>query len=77
MTLGDKIREAIKHQDATLAGRIADRLRYRHGLNYAQSFEIVKKAAPDIELPDWDALLYEADDLDSRRPANQRIPFAR
>lgn len=76
-TLGDKIREAIETQDATLAGRIADQLRFKHGLNFQQSFEVIKKASPDTELADWAALLYEADTLDSRRPAHQRIAFRR
>lgn len=66
-TLGDKIREAIANNDATLAGRIADRLRFTCGLNYAQSLEVVKKAAgADYDPAEWDALLYEADLQDSR-----------
>ena len=64
-TLGDAIREAIANQDATRAGRISDRLR-RMGLNYQQQFDVVKRAAPDTELPDWDALLYQADEAESR-----------
>jgi len=67
LTLGDKIREAIANQDATAAGRIADRLRFKCGLNYSQSLQIVMKAAPDDYDPaEWDALLYEADRQDSR-----------
>ncbi len=73
MTLGDAIRDAIKTQDAARAGRISDRLR-RMGLNYKQQFEVVKRAAPDTELPDWDALLYEADEATSRQhPRGQTI----
>ena len=63
--LGEAIRETIATQDAARAGRIADRLRCM-GLNYKQSFDVVKRCAPDAELPEWDALLYEADSLESR-----------
>ncbi len=74
MTLGDKIRDAIKRNDATAAGWAADLMR-NMGLNYSQSFQVVQKAAPETELADWDALLYESDRLDSLGPAHQRIAF--
>lgn len=68
-TLKEAIRETIADQDAMRAGKIADRLR-RMGMNYNQSFDVIKKCAPNTELADWDALLYEADETESKNHRN-------
>ena len=68
MTLGDAIRDALKTKDAAKAGSISDRLRFQYGLNYNQSFDVVKRAKPGTELAEWDALLYEADTIADRGP---------
>jgi hypothetical protein len=43
------------------AAAVADFCRFRLGLNYRQTFEIVQRVLPDMSMPEWDALLYEAD----------------
>ena len=64
MTLGDTIRAAVTQDDARKAGRIADSLR-GSGLRYSQIFKMFHQAT-GIDAPEFDALMYEADELTSR-----------
>jgi hypothetical protein len=65
MTLKEAIEKAVQEKNAILAGHIADFCWVRLRWNYAKTYEEVKKIT-GIELPDWDALLYEADWLVGR-----------
>lgn len=64
MNLAEAIREAVETNDARKAGRIADTLR-ASGCRYADIFKMFHKATA-IALPEFDALMYEADKLTSR-----------
>ena len=68
MKLGDLVVKAVKEQSAALAARVADCLRFKAGMNYDQSLEFVQGACRKAkvkppEMSEWDALLYEADQL--------------
>lgn len=58
-TIGEALKAAIESRDAEQIGRIVESLRLR-GLNYPQTYAMAKKLT-GIELPEWDALLEEAD----------------
>lgn len=60
----DPIATAIDKHDARLAGRIVDVLRAR-GATYNDILELVRLTRPEVTAADWDALLAEADDLES------------
>ena len=60
-TLAEQIRAAVTQDDARKAGRIADTLR-GHGFRYSQIAQMFNKAA-EIDAADFDALMYEADEL--------------
>jgi len=62
--LRDNIRAAVERDDARKAGRIADGLR-ASGWRYNAIFEIFHEVTA-IALPEFDALMYEADELTSR-----------
>jgi len=57
------IHDAYYTGNASWAGQIADKLRFKLGMNYNQMMEIVDEAG--ISKSGWDALLYEADRQDS------------
>jgi len=59
MKMRDVIIQAVKQQDGKLAVQIADDMRCR-GFNYDLIYKTVNGIIP-IELPDWDALLYEGE----------------
>tara|TARA_Y100000310_G_C20405263_1_gene679370 strand:- start:44 stop:241 length:198 start_codon:yes stop_codon:yes gene_type:complete len=60
MKIREMIERAVNDQDAPAAGAVSDCLRFRHGKNYDEIFEIVNSVAA-IDAADWDALLYECD----------------
>ncbi len=64
MTLTEAIREAVTQDDAGKAGRIAERLR-GDGFKYAHIAQFFNRAA-GIGTAEFDALMYEADELSSR-----------
>ena len=59
MTVKEGIREASRTKNATLAGRIADYLRFHKGLDYADQMDIVKGCG--VSPQDWEELLYESE----------------
>ena len=61
MTLSDAITKAVRDNDARAAGVVADVCRFRLGMNYDQILERVRQQYPDLDIPSWDELLYEAD----------------
>ena len=64
MTLAEIIRKAVTDDDAKLAGRIAERLR-GDGFKYDAIRDFFKRAA-GIDAPEFDALMYEADNQANR-----------
>ena len=71
MTLADIIVAAVQKRNATAAGRIADILRFKHGMTYQESFDFVceqcrKRGVEPPELAAWDELLREADEEGGR-----------
>jgi hypothetical protein len=63
-TLRDCIVRAVRERNATLAGRVADVLRFRYGLDYRQTYEAVNAIEP-VDPREWEALLYESDTGDA------------
>lgn len=59
-TLRECITRAVRERNAVLAGKVADVLRLRYGLDYRQTYEAVNAVEP-IDMRDWESLLYEAD----------------
>lgn len=53
-------------KSAELAGAVANFCRFNLGMNYKQTFELVKKRHPNLDEADWDQLLAEADDMEAR-----------
>ena len=62
MTLKDAIKKAVRERDAQAALSIAEHCR-SSGMNYDGTYAWVRKHT-DIALPEWDALLYEAETVD-------------
>lgn len=58
----ERLRHAITTGDARELGLLVDLLRIR-GLDYADMFDMAKRAVPGLELRDWDGLLYDVDEL--------------
>lgn len=52
-------------KDARLAGQVADFCRFTLGMNYKQTFELVRRRHPDLDEADWDQLLAEADEAEA------------
>lgn len=68
-TLAATTRRAIATNDAKLAGRIVDRLRFQVGLNRAGCIAFFKRHAPDPEQfgePEFENLMQEADEAEGR-----------
>lgn len=63
MKIRDMIKEAVSERDPVKAGRVADILRFRFGLDYDASYELVNKVEP-IRPQLWAAMMYEADTLE-------------
>ena len=53
---GDIVKEAVSNRNEYKCHRIAERLWYKHGLNYEDTFKFVHRLT-GIELPEWEALL--------------------
>lgn len=67
MELDEAIAKAIREQNAPLAGRCVDHLRFRMGLNYFEALARVQRVCPSVTEAAWDALLYEADEAETSR----------
>jgi len=62
--LRERIRTAVKGEDAAACGKFTADLRAR-GFNYSGIYRLVSNIT-GIGAAEWDALLYEADELASR-----------
>lgn len=60
--LCSELQRAIERYDAKRVGRIVDVFRFAYGANYAECFQVAHKLTA-ISFDDWDALLYEADEV--------------
>ena len=60
MTLKEAMEKAVKERNPIMAAKIVDFCWGRLGWTYNKIYEEVHKLT-GIELPEWDALLYEAD----------------
>ena len=61
-TMKERLRHAITTSDARELGLIVDLLRLR-GLDYADMFDMAKRAVPGLEVREWDGLLYDVDEI--------------
>ncbi len=61
--IDEALGRAIDSSDASLAAHVADRLRYT-GMTYAQIFSRAQTVRPGLQLATWEALMYEADEMD-------------
>lgn len=61
-TLHRLIKEAVDSRDPEKLGRISEHMRLDLGFRYTEQFEQAAIACPGITLPEWDGLLYEADE---------------
>jgi hypothetical protein len=66
MKLKDKLAKAIRENDGQTAGRIVDFLRFQHGMNYRDCYELAAKVWRDIDggeltEAEWENLMYAAD----------------
>jgi len=55
------IRKAIDQDNHVAAGRIADGLRFRHGMDYNSILAVVQKVRPDVTPAQWDELMQRWD----------------
>lgn len=65
-TVAEVIGLAVDGHDPRLASDLVDFLRFRRGLSYAQILDAVQQVRPDCSPEDWDQLLAEADQLQSK-----------
>ena len=61
MNLGQAIEKAVGGQDAKLAGKCANFMRFRMGMNYPQVVARVQLQCPEVTENDWESLMYESD----------------
>jgi len=59
-----QFKAALLRRDAVTVGRCVDILRFR-GLNYNQIFSVAQNLDPTLDLPEWESLMYEADEVES------------
>lgn len=64
MTIDDALIRCIDTRDAAAAGRIADQLRFQHGMTYNQIMQRVLAVRPNAG-GQWEDMMEEADDLES------------
>lgn len=60
VSMSEVIRQAVREKNPRKAGKVADVLRFRFGLDYESVYNVVNKIEP-ISKEDWEALMYEAD----------------
>lgn len=63
MTIKDAIAEAARTNNAKLAGQIADRLRFKMGMNYNEITEMAGRAG--VSPGDWESLMEAADSAEA------------
>ena len=63
-SLGDVIRRAGTGDIAAVKAT-ADFCRFRLGLNYQQTLDLVRKVLPEMDEAKWDNLLYQVDEMES------------
>lgn len=69
MKVKDAVRKAIETNDAALAGRIVDRLRFGIGMQYKHCYEVFRRNAPmpdHFTMDDFEALMMGADEKEAQ-----------
>ena len=66
MNIKEAVIEAVTTSNAVMAGQISDQLKHSFGMNYDQIYETINRAHP-VGIAEWDELLYEADEIESRQ----------
>jgi hypothetical protein len=61
MRLGEVLREAVRMQDYETAAKIADVLRHRYGMNYAQIQALAERLCSEATPERWETLMYESE----------------
>jgi len=62
-SIADAIRKAWKSRRVEVIAGVADGLRFKHGLNYAQIHQTFCRVLEvEIPLPEFDAIMYAADE---------------
>ena len=65
MTLKEAIKKAVEEHNTVMAGKIADALRFRYGMNHEsirQMFSTLSERSDLCTPPKFDALMREADE---------------
>ena len=60
-TLKDNIVRAVSEMNYINAGRIADKLRFKYGMNYKQVLEFFQRCVPSLTEAEFDQLMYAVD----------------
>lgn len=63
MTVGEKLKKAIVEHDPVAAGEVVNGLR-KMGCTYIDVFRLAERLT-GISLPEWETLMYEADEEES------------
>lgn len=69
MKVKEAVRKAIETDDAVLAGKIVDKLRFTLGLQHKHCFELFRRNAPMPDhfiMDDFEALMMGADEKESQ-----------
>lgn len=62
LKMDDAIAQAIDTRNARLAGVVADALRFKGGMNYAEVLARVRKVRPGVTDREWELLMFGADE---------------
>jgi len=65
MTFNERIKRAVRCNDAKAAGALADNLRFRAGMTHKEVYRRFQAACPDLTFADFDELMREAEDEES------------
>ena len=57
LTNKERVINAIKNMDSDTLGRFVELCRFKHGMNYRETFELIKKWYPTLTLAEYETLL--------------------
>ena len=64
----EALKTAINTRNYREIGSMTEYMRFSLGMNYHQTFDLVSRLIPSMDLPTWDEILYEVDNLDTDNP---------
>jgi hypothetical protein len=67
MKLSEAAKRAAESEDAVLLGQVVDQLRFKHGYDYEQCLDYVRKHT-GIDPDKYEGMLYEADTQEAEQP---------